>query len=198
MIRMGDSVRWYDQRTGCSSCCEYVVVLWKLKLWVKCVRNIHMTGQWCQMVRVYSILFKVFYEEKHYLFMFNKIVNCLLMVWSMVVSSDSGFSSFYTIFLRLCFIVLLSLCEDFIRFCQESILTKLLTRSFNVSHSAYKPLNRQKATIKHFSSSLCFSINFIVNFAFTCRNMRADKIDRFNHKFDISQPNIWKYRVMRS
>lgn len=43
--------------------CVFVVLLWKLKLWVKCVRNIHTTGQWCQMVWAYSILFKVFMKK---------------------------------------------------------------------------------------------------------------------------------------
>lgn len=87
----------------------YSVVLWKQKLWVKCVRNIHMTGQWCQMVSgiLPSYLRFIIWEEKeknthtHYLFVFYKIVNVCLMVWSIAYSRCGqfrfGFSSFYGI-----------------------------------------------------------------------------------------------------
>lgn len=149
---------------------------------MKCVRNSHMTGQWCQMVSgiLPSYLRFIITEEKrtnkkhtphthtHYLFVFYKIVNVCLMVWSiecMVVVTNFG--SVFHHFMSFCFFFrdiggccqlphtiqfssVVAMAVRFSCFFIEKIYRMTsLTRSFgDVSHFANKLFNHQKKQYK--------------------------------------------------
>lgn len=112
-----------------------------------------------------AILFEVYYmrgrEKKrtHYLFMFYKIVNVCLMVWSIEYSRFDqfrfGFSSFYAIlflfpsfWLLLPTPILLLLFFLFLMHWRKLLEWNCWTRSFgDVDHFANKLFNRQKKAI---------------------------------------------------
>lgn len=146
-----------------------------------------------------AILFEVYYmrgrEKKrtHYLFMFYKIVNVCLMVWSIEYSRFDqfrfGFSSFYAIlflfpsfWLLLPTPILLLLFFLFLMHWRKLLEWNCWTRSFgDVDHFANKLFNRQKKQYK-----TLFFHKYYREFCIHVSKHGEDKIDRFNHNICIN------------